>query len=266
MLSIQITTQLRTCFVQTKTHQLKKAKMWGLYHKLCTSATFKAQWNAFGIQSIGKNLPVGFYQYVTHEVFKALIKEEFPVNIEETENSLNPLTPEEEKALRYVAGYVCRKVHDKLQNDTRTSIGKMSMIESLKEMTTGDMDDTSDNWLKLVDRGGLWHINDKVFAVFTIMEEHIRQHLSTLSSKPEGTKQLLIDGLLKNNDLLFEWLFCSSQMDNETGMLLLKHLIELYVTVRGFAFASSCLELYKQSQKTTLSKQKALRKELTEIE
>ena len=45
-------------------------------------------------------------------------------------------------------------------------------------------------------------------------------------------------------------------MDNETGMLLLKYLIELYITVQGFAFASSCLELYKQSRKTNLSKQK----------
>lgn len=160
--------------------------MQGLYHKLCTSASFKAQWNTFGIQSIGKSLPVGFYQYVTHEVFKELIKQEFPVSIEETETSLNPLTPEEEKALWYVAGYVYRKVHDKLQNDT--SVEKISMTNSLKEMTTGDIDNASDNWLKLVDRGGLWHINDKVFAVFTIMEEHIRQHLSTLSSKPERHK------------------------------------------------------------------------------
>ena len=140
------------------------------------------------------------------------------------------------------------------------------MIDNLKEMTTGDIDDTSDNWLKLVDRGGLWHINNKDFAVFAIMEEHIRHHLSTLGSKPEGTTQLLIDGLLQNDDLLFEWHFCTSQIDNEIGMLLLKHLINLYVTVRGFAFASSCLELYKQSQKTTLSKQKALGKKLTEIE
>lgn len=261
MFSVQITTQLRTCFVQTKTCQLKKAKMWGLYHKLRTSASFKAQWNTFGVQSIGNSLPVGFYQYVTHEVFKQLIIKEFPVNTEETENPLNPLTPEEENALRYVAGYVCRKVHDKLQNDRN-----ISMIDCLKEMTTGDIDNTSDNWLKLVDRGGLWHINDKVFTVFAIMEEHIRQHLSTFGSKPEGTKQLLIDGLLQNDDLLFEWHFCTSQVDSETGMLLLKHLIKLYVTVRGFAFASSCLELYKQSQKTTLSKQKALRKKLSEIE
>ena len=70
------------------------------------------------------------------------------------------------------------------------SVRKINIIESLKEMTTGDIDDTSDNWLKLVDRDGLWHINDKVFAVFTIMEEHIRQQLSTLSSKSKGTKQI----------------------------------------------------------------------------
>ena len=89
MFNVEITTQLRTCFVQNKTHQLKKAKMWGLYYKLRTSASFKAQWNTFGVQYIGKSLPVGFCQYVTHEVFKQLIKEELPVNTEETENPLN---------------------------------------------------------------------------------------------------------------------------------------------------------------------------------
>ena len=87
------------------------------------------------------------------------------------------------------------------------------------------------------------------------MEEHIQQHLSTASSKPEGTKQLLINGLLKNDDLSFEWLFCSSQINNETGMLLLKYSMSLsedfYVTVRGFAFASSCLELYKHHYRLT---------------
>ena len=92
---------------------------------------------------------------------------------------------------------------------------------------------------------GRRYINDKMYTVFSITEEHIQQYLSTATSKPEGTKQLLIDGLMKNIDLLFEWLFCSSQMNNETGMLLLKCIVELYVTVRGFAFASSCLELYK---------------------
>lgn len=263
LFSVNIILQLRTCFVKTKTQQLKRAKMWGLYHKLRTSSSFKTQWTTFSMKAIGENPPVGFYQFVTHEVFKKMIKEEFPINVE-PESPSNPLTPEEEKALRYVAGYVCRNIHDKLKHTS--SDGDQSMIDSLKAMTVGDMDDDSDAWLTLVDRGGLWHINDKVYAVFTIMEEHIRQYLSTASSKPEGTKQLLINELLKNDDLLFEWLFCSNQMNNETGMLLLKYIVELYVTVRGFAFASSCLELYKQSQKTTVTKQKALRKKLTHSE
>ena len=97
-----------------------------------------------------------------------MIKEEFPINME-SESPTNPLTSEEEKALRYVAGYVCRYIHDKLQSD-----GNPSMINSLKAMTLGDIDDDSDAWLTLVDRGGLWHINDKVYAVFSIMEGHIR--------------------------------------------------------------------------------------------
>ena len=212
----------------------------------------------------GENPPVGFYQFITHELFKEFIKKEFPINME-PESSSNPLTSEEEKALRYVAGYICRNIYDKLQH-VSFDHGDSSMIGSLKAMTEGDKDDDSDRWLTLVDRGGLWHVNDKVYAVFTIMEEHIRQHLSAASHKPEGTKQMLIDELLNNEDLLFEWLFCSSQMNNETGMLLLKYIVELYVTVRGFAFASSCLEMYKQSQETTITKQKALRKKLTVIE
>ena len=46
--------------------------------------------------------------------------------------------------------------------------GNASMINSLKEMTTGDIDENSDEWLKLVDRGGLRHINDKLYAVVAI--------------------------------------------------------------------------------------------------
>ena len=67
--------------------------MWGLYHKLRTSPSFKAQWTIFGMKAIGKNPPVGFYQFVTHEIFKQMIKEEFPVNIMEHEAPSNPLTP-----------------------------------------------------------------------------------------------------------------------------------------------------------------------------
>ena len=113
---------------------------------------------------------------------KGVIKEEFPVN-EEVESHLNPLTPEEENALRYVAGYVCRTVEDKIQQCKYGEKEKESMVRSLKEMTIGDVDDNSGAWLKMIDQGGLWHINDKVYAVFTIMEEHTRYHYSNMCSE-----------------------------------------------------------------------------------
>ena len=65
LFSVSITSQLRTCFVKTKTEQLKRAKMWGIYHKLRTSPSFKSQWTTFGMKVIGDNPSVGFYQFVS---------------------------------------------------------------------------------------------------------------------------------------------------------------------------------------------------------
>ena len=59
--------------------------------------------------------PVAFYQYVSHEVFKELIKTGHPLNATSTGVDLPPLTYEEKNAVRYVTGYVCRKVHDCLK-------------------------------------------------------------------------------------------------------------------------------------------------------
>ena len=49
------------------------------------------------------------YQYVTNQAFEALIQETFQTSyIQQT--SAEPLTHEEQNALRYVAGYVCHKL------------------------------------------------------------------------------------------------------------------------------------------------------------
>ena len=45
-------------------------------------------------------------------------------------------------------------------------------------------------------------------------------------------------------------------------LMLLQRIVHLYVTIRGFAFANSCLELYKQRHSTRIQKSKALRRVL----
>ncbi len=67
---------------------------------------------------------------------------------------------------------------------------------------------------------------------------------------------------MQNGDILFQWSLISSSIEDELGMVILRKITELYLTVRGFAFASSCLELYKQQHKKKTQKLKSLRKKL----
>ena len=50
--------------------------------------------------------------------------------------------------------------------------------------------------------------------------------------------------------------------DGETHNALLKMIVELYVTIRGFSKANAWLEKYKQSTKTSTQRTKSLRIEL----
>ena len=254
-----LSAKLKLCFVTThKSKHLKQAKMWGEYHKLRTSASFKAEWENFLDKATKQQPSVAFYQFVTHELFKELIKMEFTVDTEK-DKTLAPLTHEEKNALRYVAGYVCRKVHNQLKQSSCP--GREVMMLCLSDMNGDDIDedDHTDEWLRKINRGGLWKITDEVYQLFYIMEEQMKQRLSSGDSLADGKRTEIIEDLLENEDLLFQWCFCTSDLPNEFHITLLKLIIELFMTVHGHAYASSCLELYKERNKETLSKKKALR-------
>lgn len=72
-------------------------------------------------------------QFVTDEVFKELIKHEFPVNpTNSSETPQHPLSYEEQNALRCVAGYVCRKLRERLKSSSISK--KDDMILGLMEL------------------------------------------------------------------------------------------------------------------------------------
>lgn len=266
--ALYLVTQLKTCFQsKLKSLHLRRERMWGMYHQLRTSARFKGEWKRFLQSSVKAMSSPIFCQYVTNEVFKELIKLEYPLTDTTSDHSTaHPLTHMEKSALRYVAGYVCRKVRDNLKKPNCKVSNKDSMIQCLEEISGAtDEDRDAEEWTRLIDRGGLWRMNDDVFSLFVIMEEEIRQKLTkdSASKTKEGTKAEILDGLMENEDLLFQWCFVvRTTVENESSPILLKQIAELYLTVRGFAFATSCLELYKQAHKKTLQKKKALRKEL----
>ena len=77
---------------------------------------------------------------------------------------------EEQNALRYVAGYIIRKVQQKLETSTHPR--KDEMVLLLMECAGDELSANfgMETWTNTIDRGGLWHINDQTYS---IMEEEM---------------------------------------------------------------------------------------------
>ena len=112
--------RLHACFSRRHTSlRLRKKKMWRAYHRLRTSVSFRKDWEMFLHNSVGHQAHLAFFQHVSYRIFRELMKTEFPLPPPDAvEHPYRPLTFKEENALRFVAGYICRKVHTKLEIST----------------------------------------------------------------------------------------------------------------------------------------------------
>ena len=64
-------------------------------------------------------------------------------------------------------------------------------------------------------------------------------------------------------EVQLKWSFLTTDMENNVASLIYCTIVDIFVDIRGFAFASGCIEMYKRSQKSTLEKKTSLRKELS---
>lgn len=255
------------CFQSKKSMKIQEEVMWREYHKLRVSDTFREDWEKFLWQTIGQHASPTFFQYVSHRVFKELVKGKHQL-AESDEDHASPITNDEENALRYVSGYVCRKVQAEIKSSSLPH--KEDMILFISDLSGDEWDEAkgTEEWTNAIDRGGLWHISDDTYSIFYLMEDEIRKHLIAKSAKTlnERTKKNILDAVLSNEDILFRWSLLSSIIDDNIAFVILQKITKLYVTIRGFAFASSCLELYKQQHKKKTQKSKALRKKLATVD
>ena len=269
--SMRLIESLVACFnSKAKTSKLKREHMWREYHKLRTSSIFANEWQCF-LESAQLEASPTFYQYVSDELFKYLIKQRHPIydapgSGEECNEPI--MTHVEENALRYVIGFICRRLKEHFESSSDDN--KDDIIFLILSLSGDEMDEEAgtETWTNSIDRGGLWHIKDDVYMIFSIMEQHIRKYFKTSAASElnDGVKVQIVTDLMKNEELLFEWRFITAEFDENIATTVLERMIKLYVTIRGFAFAKSCLELYKQRHNRKIQKSKPLRKELFSLD
>lgn len=177
------------------------------------------------------------------------------------------MTVEEEEAVRYAGGYVAMKIKKRYMSKNGSKAAEY--IECLSHMAV-DGEDTSffqytKTWTIIVNRGGLFELNDRTFLFFKTLEVQTQLLLPHHLAVRDGTssKETLIE-LLANDDNV-EALWCVLAVDitnEEESEELLREVCELWITTRGFAMTSFWLEDYKRTINETTKKRKSLRKSL----
>lgn len=165
------------------------------------------------------------------------------------------LTIIEKNALWYVCGYICRKVRDKCEVYDEPLKGEVA--HAIMQLAGDEVyEEGTEDWVNRVDRGGLWHVNDDVYDLFEefkclAFEGHKRWH--------EWCK-LQAKSILADEAVKFKWLLLSCEMSEQAASLLFSKMLCLFITVRGFAFTSGCIEFYKQRHKGNPSKEESTSK------
>ena len=187
-------------------------------------------------------------------LFKELIANSFRLEEEEHVEGavqLRPLTYLELNGLRYGAGFVCRKLCDRIKRSKSaqkelTPEGKLRMLsvgELLEDMYRDDMDcdmpvPPSCEWIEGID-------------TFVAMEEVIRDYfrVSKVLEIADSKRKEILDRMKHDPDVQEEWSFLSNDMPQHIAEQLLSMMAKQWLTrtSRGHSFASAFMELHMQA-------------------
>ena len=144
-----------------------------------------------------------------------------------TKDQPSAITKDHENA---VSGYVCRKVQENIKSSAIPH--KDDMILFICDLIGDEWDEEqgTEERTNAINRGRLWHVSDSTYSIFYLMEEEIQKQFiaSAAKSLDAETKERLLDAVLKNEDLLFEWSILTSAVSDDMGSIVIRKMAELY--------------------------------------
>jgi len=182
-----------------------------------------------------------------------------PEEIGPTENvTSDPSTFEEENAVNYVGGYVVRTL--------KANESDEELLHEIKHFEAGENISKAATWTKTINRGGLTFISKDARQSFVAIEKAVRRYfvLENVHTMDATFRERLNKLIFVDDDVQFYW--CLTGVANLIGTDRADELLEIcinkWITIRGFSFADSIQELFKQETKKGTTKAKALRKTL----
>ena len=208
-------------------------------------------------------------ELVNESIMDHLIETSFSAKLE-TSCGIPPmeltLNKDEENIIRYTCGYVCMHLRKKL------AVIVTNFIECLDKMREQHDDESSSiqptasfleytqEWTTKVNRRGLVI---QIFCLFgTSYEKQASNcHLYFISSIHKENTTEIVKTICDDEDVLFYWTLEGVDLDEEDNKELLKHIVQLCLTIQGFSVSKEWIKQYKAQVKAT-RKKKSLCKQL----
>lgn len=203
-----------------------------------------------------------------------------PIPTKLTDEISRQLSPEEQQTIRYVAGYLAFSIKKCIRNPTSPEgktiirlIDSWSNSEDESLTSNASLLEYTKKWVTIVNRGGLFEINDS-FYLFIEKVEKICRSLINLDLLATYCGENLLTVLLNKleNDVLLDeaWheLTRSIEAHNDLLQQLRNKIFVKWINIRAHAFIKSWLQinklrLIKKGKKHMEQSQPALRKTLS---
>ena len=252
------------CSKRKVSHSKYVEKIWGAFHSERCLPAYAESWSTFLESSIRSTANPIFYQFITDHIFKLVLKQKFKLEKDSPSQPHNePLSYEEGNIVRFIAGYLLRSLQKKLKRSSDPLKKEMLLcLLELQECENGEYDESSD-WVKMRDRGGLTHISNTMFMLLSSMEAVVKEHTSK-QLQDFNAKSILTEKILSSDAVDFYWESLSVNWGEKSSTTLLSLIIDQWITIRGFAYTSNWMEVYKSSTKKKVQKSKGIRKTLVE--
>ena len=244
----------------------RKEKMWTQFYKY-RSDVLISSWKAF-IEQL--TLPVEsndlwLIQVIARICLEKCIEKQYPVPSPAYTSEKKQLTIDEHNALRYTAGFVMASLSKRYASTgcllLERWVKNQSEVDNAPIATSSFFQFTKE-WVDRVNRGGLFVVNNALYDVFHSLEVLLSEHLKNIPTSHGLDQSKVVSLLCEDNEVQFLWSTISFDLDEETSQRILMDIVKLWITLRGFSYASALVEEYKRATTETLQHSKALRKEL----
>ena len=153
----QLTSSLKQVVCSSAT-KVNKEKLWKGFYLIRISQELVEQWTDF-VAVVDEPVKTVLFQHLSDLIFRMLIEQHFEI-VHLDHEEFGELTENENAALRYVVGYICRYLRKKIRRsrgDAKSKEKMMCLMQLVRNKETEEHG-TDEDWTNLMDRGGLFHV------------------------------------------------------------------------------------------------------------